>query len=88
MKRIEFLNKKVNYNNLSLIAGNLAILYKEGISMIMIVDLLNELPLNRAYKESVKGIRRYILEGKSLEDCFKAYDYLYPEFFIGMIAKI
>lgn len=86
MKRIEFLYKKVNYTNLSLIAGNLAILYKEGISMIVIVDLLNELPLNRAYKESIKGIRRYILEGKSLEDCFRAYDYLYPDFFIGMIA--
>lgn len=86
MKRIEFLYKKVNYTNLSLIAGNLAILYKEGISMIMIVDLLNELPLNRAYKESIKGIRRYILEGKSLEDCFRAYDYLYPDFFTGMIA--
>ena len=86
MKRIEFLYKKVNYSNLSLIAGNIAILYKEGISMIVIVDLLNELPLNRAYKESIKGIRRYILEGKSLEDCFRAYDYLYPDFFIGMIA--
>lgn len=86
MKKIELLYKKVNYNNLSLIAGNLAILYKEGISMIMIVDLLNELPLNRAYKESIKGIRKYILEGKSLEECFRAYDYLYPGFFIGMIA--
>lgn len=86
MKKIELLYKKVNYNNLSLIAGNLAILYKEGISMIMIIDLLNELPLNRAYKESIKGIRKYILEGKSLEECFRAYDYLYPGFFIGMIA--
>lgn len=86
MKKIEFLYKKVNYNNLSLIAGNLAILYKEGISMIMIVDLLNELPLNRDYKESIRGIKRYILEGKSLEDCFKAYNYLYPDFFTGMIA--
>ena len=34
----------------------------------------------------IKGIRRYILEGKSLEDCFRVYDYLYPDFFIGMIA--
>ena len=86
MKKIELLYRKENYNNLSLIAGNIAILYKEGISMIMITDLLKELPLNKAYKESIRGIKNYILNGESLETSFKAYSDLYPEFFIGMIA--
>lgn len=86
MKKIKLLYKKEKYSNLSLIAGNIAILHKEGISMIMIIDLLNELPLNKAYKESIKGIKEYIINGESLEESFKAYPNLYPDFFIGMIA--
>lgn len=86
MKSIELFYKKQNYNDLSLIAGNIAILYKEGISMIMIMELLSELPLNKAYKESIKVIKGYIINGESLENSFRVYTDLYPEFFIGMIA--
>lgn len=86
MKSIELFYKKQNNNNLSLIAGNIAILYKEGISMIMIIELLSELPLNKAYEESIQGIKEYIINGESLENSFRVYSELYPEFFVGMIA--
>lgn len=86
MKKVKLISNRISYNDLALIAGNIAILYKEGISMIMIVDLLKELPLKKSYKESIKGIKEYVLRGESLEKSFKQYSSLYPEFFVGMIA--
>ncbi|MBD7916583.1 type II secretion system F family protein [Clostridium sp. Sa3CUN1] len=86
MKKVRLMRNKIHYDDLALIAGNIAILYKEGISMIMIVDLLKELPLRKSYKDSINGIKEYVLKGESLEKSFKQYPNLYPEFFIGMIA--
>lgn len=86
MKKINLLYQKVDYGNLALISGNVAMLYKEGISMIMIIDLLIELPLNKSYKQSIKEFKKYILDGWSLEECFRNFDNLYPDFFIGMVA--
>ncbi|MDV4152541.1 type II secretion system F family protein [Clostridium sp. AL.422] len=86
MIKIKLLYKKINYNDLALISGNIAMLYKEGISMLMIMDLLNELPISKGYKESINKSKDYILEGKSLEECFKIFDDLYPDFFIGMVS--
>lgn len=86
MKKIKLLYKKVSYSNLALISGNIAMLYKEGISMLMIMELLMELPLSNAYKESINEFKNYILDGKSLEECFRSYDNLYPDFFIGMVS--
>lgn len=86
MKRIKLLYKRVNYSNLALISGNIAMLYKEGISMLMIMELLMELPLSNAYKESINEFKKYILDGKSLEECFRSYDNLYPDLFIGMVS--
>lgn len=85
MKKIK-LYSKVNYNDLSLIAGNIASLYKEGISILLIMDLLIEIPLNKNYKESFLKIKRDILDGKSLSESFKNFKEIYPEFFIGMIS--
>lgn len=85
MKKIKFYFK-VNYNDLSLIAGNIASLYKEGISIIVIIDLLMEIPLSRNYKESFLKIKELILEGKSLSESFEEFNEIYPEFFIGMLA--
>ena len=86
MIKIKLLYKKVKYNDLALIAGNIAMLYKEGISMLMIMDLLNELPISKHYKESIREAKSSILEGRSLEESFKDFDDLYPDFFIGMIS--
>lgn len=86
MKKIKLFNEKVNYNDLILISGNIAVLYKEGISMLLIMDLLNELPLTKYYKASINNFKGLILEGKSLEECFKSFDKLYPDFFIGMVS--
>ena len=85
MKKIR-LYSKANYNNLSLISGNIASLYKEGIPIILIMDLLIEIPLNKAYKESLLKIKDYILEGKDLSESFEEFNEIYPEFFIGMLA--
>lgn len=86
MMKIKLLYNKVKYNDLSLISGNIAMLYKEGISMLMIMDLLTELPISKYYKESLIKCKSYILEGKSLEQCFKNFPDLYPDFFVGMIS--
>ena len=86
MIKIKSLYKKINYSDLALISGNIAMLYKEGISMLMIIDLLNELPISKSYKESMNKSKRYILEGKSLEESFKSFGDLYPDFFVGMIS--
>ncbi len=86
MKKIKLLYKKVKYNDLALISGNIAMLYNEGISMLVIMDLLNELPISKHYKESISEAKSYILEGKSLEECFNSFDDLYPDFFVGMIS--
>lgn len=86
MKKIKLLSNKVNYNNLALISENIATLYNEGISMITIMDLLVELPLNKYYKESILNFKEYIKEGRTLEECFRDYSNLYPDFFSGMIS--
>lgn len=86
MKKIKLSLNKVDYNSLSLIAGNIAMLYKEGISILIMMDLLVELPINKNYKESIKEIKRFVINGKSLKDSFMEFDYLYPEFFVGMVS--
>ena len=86
MRKIKLSFNKVSYSNLCLITSNMALLHKEGISLILIFDLLKELPLNKNYLKSLDKIKVSVLEGKSLSDAFKDYSELYPEFFIGMIA--
>ena len=81
MMKIKLIANKVKYNDLALIAGNIAMLHKEGISMLMIMDLINELPISKYYKESINKAKSYILEGKSLEECFKSFEELYPDFY-------
>lgn len=86
MKKIKLLFNKPDFNSLSLLSGNIAMLHKEGISLLIMMDLIMELPLRRAYKESIKIIKNFIIEGKSLNDSFNEFSNLYPEFFIGMVS--
>lgn len=86
MKKIKLFPNKIDNNSLALIAGNMAALYERGISFLIIMDLLIELPIKKSYKESLLSIKDDIKSGKTLEESFKAYKALYPEFFIGMIS--
>ena len=52
MKKIKLIFNKSDFNSLSLLSGNMAMLHKEGISLLIMMDLLTELPLRKTYKES------------------------------------
>lgn len=86
MKKIKLLANKRDNNSLALLAGNMASLYESGISFLIIMDLLIELPIKKNYKESLIKIKEEIKSGRSLEDAFSSYKDLYPEFFVGMIS--
>lgn len=75
-----------SYKNLSLISENLGILYGNGLSIILAIELLGELPLNKHYKESIMNIRDRVSKGDSLCKAFGIYPMLYPMFFTGLIA--
>ncbi|MPL93634.1 Type II secretion system protein F [bioreactor metagenome] len=86
MNKIKLSWNKADYNSLGLLSGNMSILHKEGISLLIMMDLLLELPMRKTYKESIKIIKTSIIEGKSLKDSFNEFSDLYPEFFVGMIS--
>ena len=86
MKKIKLIFNKSDFNSLSLLSGNMAMLHKEGISLLIMMDLLTELPLRKTYKESIRNIKNFIAEGKSLNDSFNEFNDLYPEFFVGMVS--
>ena len=46
--------KKVSYKDLALIADNISKLYEEGIQLLHIFSLLDELPLKKEYKMLLK----------------------------------
>lgn len=77
---------KANYSNLSLIAENLGHLYEDGINISEGILLLNELPLKKQYKNSIKTIYDEILKGSSLSKAFKKNSDIYPGFFIGILS--
>ncbi|MBW6410927.1 type II secretion system F family protein [Clostridium weizhouense] len=77
---------KVNYRELSLISGNLAHLYKDGIPINDAIGLIKEVTLNRSYKESLEKVVDLIQEGKSLSEAFGYMPEFYPKFFIGIIS--
>ncbi|SFC96347.1 type II secretion system F family protein [Clostridium uliginosum] len=77
---------KVSSKELSLIAGNLAQLYKDGIAINDALDLVQEVTLNKEYKNSLSKVLRSIEDGKSLSKAFGEFKELYPEFFIGIIS--
>lgn len=80
------LKSNVNSNSLSIIAGNIANLYDEGISIIMIIDLVAELPISNIYKSGVIEVKQYILNGYSLAEAFNKNTKIFPKFFISMVS--
>lgn len=77
---------RVNDEQLSLIAGNLAQLYKNGIPIATALELVADISYNKTYKESLLKVLTFIKQGKSLSEGFSQFKTLYPEFFTGIIA--
>lgn len=76
---------KASYRDLALIAGNIGKLYDEGISLLNILNLIDELPLKKEYKGLLKDMEGTIREGGSLCEGFKRGGELIPSFFNSMI---
>jgi type IV pilus assembly protein PilC len=77
---------KINEKQLSMIAGSLAQIYKDGIRITEALDLVADILPNKAYKNSVYKVLISIREGRSLSQSFAQFKDLYPEFFVGIIA--
>lgn len=81
------MKKKVSYNDLALIAGNISTLYEDGIQLLNIFALLDELPLRKEYKNLLREMEEVIKEGGSLKSAFsKERETLIPNFFISMVG--
>ena len=79
------MKKKASYRDLALIAGNIGKLYDEGISLLNILNLIDDLPLKKEYKELLKDMEVCIRDGGSLCEGFKRGGTLIPSFFNSMI---
>ncbi len=77
---------RVNEEQLSLIAGNLSQLYKDGIPITTALELIVDILSNKRYKNSLLKILISIKQGNSLSEGFVQFKDLYPEFFVGIIA--
>ena len=81
------MKKKVSYNDLALIAGNISTLYEDGIQLLNIFTLLDELPLRKEYKSLLREMEEVIKGGGSLKSAFsKERETLIPNFFISMVG--
>lgn len=78
--------QKVNEEQLALISGNLAQIYKDGIPVTIALELVADSLSNKVYKNSLIKVLTLIKQGKSLSDGFKDFTDLYPAFFIGIIS--
>jgi|GEM_PF-963938 len=77
---------KADEQQLALIAGNLAQIYKAGIPLTTALELVADVLHNKTYKDSLVKVLNIIKQGKSLSEGFSEFKDLYPEFFIGIIA--
>lgn len=75
----------VRYKDLQIIIDNMFNLYKSGIPIFNSFELMEELPLSKEYKGSIKGIKEELNKGESLHYAFAQYDRLYPKFFLSML---
>lgn len=77
---------KASYKDIQIICDNMSRLYNDGLTLPQIISLMNEIPLNSKYKETLKSIRKSIEKGDSLSEAFSNYENLYPKFFTGVLA--
>lgn len=78
--------QKVDEKQLAFIAGNLAQIYKAGISIAAALELVIDILPSRVYKNSLSEVLVSIKQGESLSQSFAKFKDLYPEFFVGMIS--
>lgn len=78
--------KKYSYRDISIICENLCALYNNGLQITRSMELLEDFPLRKDYKLSIKKISYEIKKGSSLEQGFSIFKSLYPSFFLGMIS--
>ena len=64
---------KKSYKSLSIICENLSSLYKDGIDISMAVTLLEDIPLDIKYKNSIKNIEYYLSKGETIKEAFSHY---------------
>jgi len=86
IQEIKLFKPKANEEQLALITGNLAQLYKDGIQITIALELVADIMNNKTYKDSLLKVLALIKQGKSLSEGFSEFKILYPEFFIGIIA--
>ncbi|WP_160688833.1 type II secretion system F family protein [Clostridium sp. C2-6-12] len=86
MKERNLFKPRVNEEQLVLIAGNLAQLYKNGIPIAAALELVSDISYNKVYKESLHKVLNCIKQGNSLSEGFSQFNTLYPRFFTGIIA--
>ncbi|MBE6063637.1 MAG: type II secretion system F family protein [Clostridium butyricum] len=79
-------NKKVSLKHLMIISRNLGQIYKDGIPINEGIEIIGDTIHNKEYKQSLKKISIYMKDGLNLSDSFKKFDYLYPQFFTGLIS--
>jgi len=77
---------KVDEQQLALIAGNLAQIYKDGIPITIALELVADVLHNKTYKDSLAKVLIIIKQGNSLSEGFSEFKDLYPEFFVGIIS--
>ncbi len=80
------MKNKVSYKDLALIAGNISKLYEEGIQLLNIFTLLDELPLKKEYKTLLKEMEIIIRDGGTLRKAFSKGEGLIPIFFVSMVG--
>ncbi|MGG7077683.1 type II secretion system F family protein [Clostridium sardiniense] len=78
--------KKYSYRDISIICENLGALYNNGLQITRSIELLEDFPLRKDYKLSIKKISYEIKKGSSLEQGFATFKSLYPSFLLGMIS--
>ena len=78
--------KKSSYKDISIICENLYSLYNDGLQITKSIELLNDFPLRKDYKDSIKDVGEKVRMGKSLGESFSKFNNLYPSFLTGMIS--
>ena len=74
-----------SHKDLQIIINNMSNLYRSGIPIFNSFELIEELPLTKEYKKSIKGVKGDIKKGEGLYYAFSQYNRLYPKFFLSML---
>lgn len=77
---------KYSYKDIYLIAGSLGKLYKSGIHLQKSMELIEDLSINKKYKESIVHIKELLSKGECISESFRRYKNIYPNFYIEFMG--